>query len=139
MHVGQPEPNSEQERMLTAQREHQRDVGHRERAPRVPGDLTWEKHGLQPRWLGMETNDCAIAIEPGHYHNRGVAERDRFLAGAARRGELALLVAVIGDADADELKRSLWSHDASVSVADMFTNVSGRRLPTGTRPRSPLI
>ncbi|MDZ5446831.1 hypothetical protein U2F26_29590 [Micromonospora sp. 4G57] len=134
MHAGQPEPNSEQERMLTARREHQQDVGHRDRAPRVPGDLAWEKHGLQPRWLGMETSDCAIAIEPGHYHNRGVAERDRFLAGAARRGELALVVAVIGDADGDELKRSLWSRDASVSVADMFTNVSGRRLPTGTRP-----
>ncbi|GAA4727603.1 hypothetical protein Prum_068420 [Phytohabitans rumicis] len=134
VHVGQPEPNSEQERMLLAELQHQRDVGRRERAPRVPGDLAWEKHGLQPRWLGMETSDCAVAIEPGHFHNRGDAERDRFLAGAARRGELALVVAVIGDADGDELQRSLFSHYASVSLADMFTRVSGRRLPTGTRP-----
>ncbi|WP_204000833.1 hypothetical protein [Virgisporangium aurantiacum] len=136
VHVGQPEPNSEHERMPLAERQHRRDVERRERAPRVSGDLAWEKHGLQPRWLGMETSDCAVAIEPGRFHNRGVAERDRFLAGAAQRGELALVVAVIGDADGDGPRHPLSSYDASTSVADMFTSVSGRRLPTAVGWRS---
>lgn len=136
VHIGQPEPGSDRERMQLAMQQHQRDVGGHEPAPRVPADLAWERHGLQPRWLGMESSDCAIAIEPGVFHNRGAAERDRFLAGAARRGELALVVTVIGDADADGggWRNPLFAYDASVSTADTYTRITGRRLPTGTRP-----
>jgi hypothetical protein len=84
VHIGQHEPGSEQEQMsLAMQREF--GAGRTDRGPRVPGDLDWERHGLQPRWLGMETSDCAIAIEPGFFHNGGADERDRCRRRSARR------------------------------------------------------
>ncbi|HCT80118.1 MAG TPA: hypothetical protein DGT23_26850 [Micromonosporaceae bacterium] len=100
----------------------------------MPGQLDWQRHGLQPRWLGMESSDCAVAIEPGHSAGRGDDERDRFLAGAARRGELALLVTVIGDVDDDSPRSVLSRFDASVHLSDLYTTVYGRRMPAGTRP-----
>lgn len=134
VHIGQPEPASEREQHWLARQQHARDRGHREPKPRVPASLDWAQHGFQPRWLGMETSDCAVAIEPGHFHGHGDAERDRFLAATARRGELALLISVMGDVDDDAPHSVLFSGDASVSVGDIFTSVSGRRLPAGSRP-----
>ncbi|MFI6705406.1 hypothetical protein ACIBF7_03175 [Nonomuraea sp. NPDC050478] len=82
----------------------------------------------------METSDCVVALEPGFFHNRGADERDRFLAGARRRNELALVVAVIGDVD-DDSTRSVLSHfDSSVYLSSTLTSINGRRLPVGTRP-----
>jgi hypothetical protein len=137
VHIGQPEPGSAAERQLLNRREQERerDRWHREPGPRVPGDLDWQRHGLQPRWLATETSDCAVAIEPGHYAGRGDDERNRFLAGVTQRGELALLVSVIGDVDDDSPRSVLWRYDAGVSLTDLFTSVSGRRLPSGTRPK----
>jgi hypothetical protein len=56
VHIGRPEPGSDQERLLTGQRR-QREHGRREPSPHVP-DLAWAKRGLQPRWLWTETSDC---------------------------------------------------------------------------------
>jgi hypothetical protein len=131
VHIGQPTPGSEPPWPEVTPR--QGDLGVR-RGPRVPGDLDWEKHGLQPRWLGMETSDCAIAIEPGYFSGRGVDERNRFQAGAAQRGEVALVVIVIGNVDGDGLRSVMARSDASVHVADLYTSVGGRRLPAGSRP-----
>jgi hypothetical protein len=135
VHIGQPEPGSEQERMLLARQERIRDRYGRQRSPRVPGRLDWQKHGMQPRWLGMETSDCVVALEPGSFASQGADERDRFLAGARRRGERALVVAVIGDASDDSPRSVLSRFDSSVNLSETFTSVDGRRLPTGTRPR----
>jgi hypothetical protein len=84
VHIGQPEPGSQ----------HQQ--AHRP-PQRIPGGLDWQKHGLQPRWLGVEASDCAVALNPQIYATYGADERDRFLGGAQRRGELALVDAVIGN------------------------------------------
>ena len=100
----------------------------------MPGGLDWREHGLVPRWLDMDTSDCVVAIEPGFFHNRGADERDRFLAGASSRGELALVIAVIGDTEIDGPRDPLSRFDSSVSRGTMFTSVHGRRLPAGTRP-----
>ena len=89
---------------------------------------------MQPRWLGMESSDCAVALEPGFFAGRGDDERDRFLAGARRRGELALVVAVIGNASDDRPGSVLSQFDSSVHLSNVFTSVNGRRLPAGTRP-----
>jgi hypothetical protein len=131
VHIGQSTPGSEPPWPEVTPR--QRDLGVR-RGPRVPGDLDWEKHGLQPRWLGMETSDCAIAIEPGYFSGRGVDERNRFQAGAAQRGEVALVVTVIGNVDGDGPWSVMARSDDSVHVADLYTSVGGRRLPAGSRP-----
>ncbi|MHA4820149.1 hypothetical protein ACXZ65_38025 [Streptomyces aculeolatus] len=135
VHIGQPEPGSEQ--ALLEQEIRQRDERWGPSHPaRVPGGLDWNKHGLEPRWLGMETSDCIVALEPGIFHNRGAGEQGRFLDGARRRGELALVVAVIGDADGDGPRSPLSIFDASftITINKTFTSVRGRRLPTGARP-----
>jgi hypothetical protein len=82
----------------------------------------------------METSDCAVAVEPSFLHDRGDEELERFLAGARRRGELALIIAVIGDVTSDRPRNVFSRSDASVYLSKMFTSVSGRRLPAGTRP-----
>jgi hypothetical protein len=100
----------------------------------VPGGQDWREHGLVPRWLDMDKSDCVVAIEPGFFHNRGADERDRFLAGTSSRGELALVIAVIGDTEIDGPRNPLSRFDCSVSLGTMYTSVHGRRLPAGTRP-----
>ncbi len=101
---------------------------------RVPAGLDWQKHGMQPRWLGMETSDCVLALEPGFFASHGADERDRFLAGARRPGELALVVSVIGDVNDDSSRSALTRFDSSVNLSNTFTSVNGRRLPAGTWP-----
>ena len=134
VHIGQPQPGSEQERILLQRQESVRGPSDRPRSLRVPGGLDWQRHGLQPRWLGMETSDCPVALVPGFFAGQGDDERDRFLAGARRRGELALVVAVIGDASHDSPRSVLSRFDSSVYLSNTFTSVDGRRLPAGTRP-----
>lgn len=132
VHVGQPEPGSEQDHQLRARAAVDRErTGRRGRILQVPADLDWGKHDLQPRWLGMESSDCPVAIEPGVFHDQGADERRRFLAGAASRNETALLVSAIGDPDGDGIRNVFSSADASVDVGGVYTSVSGRRLPTG--------
>jgi hypothetical protein len=70
VHVGQPEPGSEEERQLAQWL--------REQPLRVPAGLAWQQHGVEPRWLGMETSECAVAVEPRIFHNRGGDELERF-------------------------------------------------------------
>jgi hypothetical protein len=77
----------------------------------------------------METSDCAAALEPGYFAGRGDDERDRFLAGACRRGELALVVTVIGDLNDDGPRSVLSRYDSSVYLSNTFTSVTGQRLP----------
>lgn len=109
-HIGEPVPGSDQERELR-------------RVRLMPAQLDWHKHGLQPRWREMETGDCAVALVPGSFGGRGASERDRFLAGARRRGELALVVAMIDD-------------DMPVHLSELCTSVNGRRLPAVAGHRS---
>lgn len=135
VHVGQHEPGSQQDRMLRLRVE-KRDMTYTyERLPRVPHDLNWQSHGLQPRWLGQETSDCAAALEPSIFHNRGADELERFLAGARRRGELAIVFTGIGDVDNELMPTPLSAFDSSVYLGKTFTMVNGRRLPTGNRPQ----
>lgn len=133
LHIGQPEPGSEQERMLLEQRERTRDRFGLQRLFRVPGNLDWHKHGLGPRWLGRDTSDCAVALEPSSLHNQGAGEWDRFFAGTRLGGELALVISVIGDADVDSPRSVLSNVDSSVHLSKTFTSVDGRRLPAGAR------
>lgn len=134
VHIGQPEPGSEQEQMLLARQERTRERFGQSRGLRVPGGLDWQEHGLEARWLGMETSDCSVAVEPGFYHNQGADECDRFLAAARLRRELAVVVASIGDAADDNLRSVLSPFDSSVHLSKTFTSINGRRLPSGTRP-----
>lgn len=95
----------------------------------------WHNHGVEPRWLGMDASDCPIALEPNNAHFRGGDELDRFLAGAGRRGETALLLSTIGTVDDDSPRNPLSPYEASVALSSMFTSVVGKRLPAGVQPQ----
>jgi len=112
-----------------------RQTRRRERRSRF-GDpeIDWQQHGLEPRWLGMETSDCAAAIDPSIFHSRGAAELDRFLTATNARGELALIVATIGDADDEFFRSQFGAADASVPLPGYAGSISGVRLPAGVRP-----
>jgi hypothetical protein len=131
VHVGQPEPGSEQERQLLLQQ--RADPRTRQRPLRVPAGLAWQQLGVEPRWLGMETSDCPVALEPNVFHNQA-AELKRLLVGAARRSEPALVVATAGDVDDNQPRYPLSSYDTSVNLGSLYTSVAGRRLPAGSRP-----
>ncbi len=99
-----------------------------ERLPHIPGGLDWSAYGLEPRWLGTETSDCAVALEPSSSRERGADALGRFLDGARQRSELALMITVIGNAEDD-----LPGSRSSVPLGETPARISGRRLPAGTR------
>jgi hypothetical protein len=78
----------------------------------------------------VESSACAAALNPGIYHRDGARERDRYIAGAARRGETAVLVSTIGNADGTH-RSPLSVYDASVFLSLESGSVCGRRLPQG--------
>jgi hypothetical protein len=105
--------------------------GHHERkgAGLVGPGLDWPGLGAQPCWLGMESFECAAALMPSYLDDYGVSERDRYLAGASLRGEIALLISMIGD---EGPTPSGYGRPLSVSeplLGDAL--VGGRRLPSG--------
>src|SRR5437867_6319960 len=106
---------------------------HKRRSRFADPSIDWKGHGLQPRWLDMETSDCAVALDPSIFDSSGRTELDRFLAGARGRGEVAVVVAMIGDVD-DEFAGSPFGDDASILLPGADGSISGRRLPAMTRP-----
>ncbi|GGZ40329.1 hypothetical protein [Streptomyces poonensis] len=137
VHIGQPEPGSEEEQGLLFRRERALNRMGPPEPLLVPGDVPWERHGLVPRWWGMESSDCPAAVEPGFFSGQGHEEFQRFLGGAQQRGEVALVFAVVGHADGDRPRNPLSSVDASVRLGDQSTSAGGRRLPKGMRPEIP--
>lgn len=99
--------------------------------PLVDPGIDWHRHGIEPRWVGMETSDCAAALEPSIFHSSGGKELQRFLAGAHTRNETALVVATIGNADDDSPRWPLATADASISLPEFRGSICGTRLPAG--------
>ena len=97
--------------------------------------LDWQQLGIEPRWLGIETSDCAAAIDASIFAGNGVDELDRFLAGAADRGDIAVLVMTMGSLDDDVPRSALAQYDASVHLRSRTTDIYGRRLPEGAAVR----
>ena len=113
MHVGQPSPSEAKAESEWPTRRHRRPswLEHR---------IEWQKLGVEPRWLGMETSDCAVALEPSVFYQHGADELQRFLAGARARGETALVVVTVGH--------------ASVMLPGVRNVITGHQLPAGMRP-----
>src|SRR6266487_1293202 len=100
VHVGQPVPTRDdlvgaanRANTLKSGRPSQR----QQRFALVEPGVQWQKHGVEPRWLGMETSDCAAALDPSIFHSHGADELKRFLAGAGSRDETALVIATVGN------------------------------------------
>jgi hypothetical protein len=137
VHVGQPAPTEEDpvDAGTGADAPGSRwPPPHQSRVPLVGAGVDWRRHGVEPRWLGMETSDCAAALNPSIFHSHGADELQRFLAGARSRQDPALVIATIGDAGDDFPRSVLSRHDASVHLPGLRCSINGRRLPTGSRP-----
>ncbi|MCI4145763.1 hypothetical protein [Streptomyces sp. MMS20-AI2-20] len=95
--------------------------------------ISWTEYGAEPRWLGMDTSTCAAAINPSHFSGDGADEYDRFLSGAASRGEPALIIATMGTADDDEDRvRSIFGQPRGRVDFRHFTGaIVGERLLAG--------
>lgn len=128
MHVALPQPSSPGSVRQAR--------GRRQPETFADSSIDWARHGLEPRWLGDESSDCAAALDPSIFHDHGADELERFLAGARDRDEIALVIATMGQADDDSPRFPFATHDASVDVGRGFrTRVVGRRSPAGTKPR----
>ncbi|MGI5292788.1 hypothetical protein ACQEVF_57085 [Nonomuraea polychroma] len=95
--------------------------------------LDWGKHGLEPRWTGMETSGCAAALEPS-FDGLGADELNRFLAGARARNETALAVLTMGDATENDQRPALMRDNTRFFLPGMTDMLVARRLPIGGRP-----
>ncbi|MBD0675667.1 hypothetical protein [Streptomyces sp. CBMA156] len=90
--------------------------------------------GVEPRWTGTDTSDCAAVLSP----NRGPATEQeaytRYAAGARQRGETALVIALAG---AGPYTRSAFHGDVAPSINLPEDNgaIGLQRLPSGIRPR----
>lgn len=101
--------------------------------PLLHPEFDWTAKGVTPRWIGMESGDCPAAIEPSIFHQRGGDELRRFLAGAASRGEIAVLVATVGNANDDQPGSVLGRKGGStLLLADAEQAISGVRAPERT-------
>src|SRR3712207_4002482 len=82
-----------------------------ERRPTVASPtLDWTGLGFEPRWVGFDTADCAVALHPSIYSGRGADEFNRFRCGVENRGEVALVISPIGDPE-DKPRSVLFQHD----------------------------
>jgi hypothetical protein len=94
-------------------------------------DISWRHSGAEPRWLGMDTSTCAAAINPSHFAGRGSDEFERFLSGAASRGEPALIIATMGNANDDGPRNIFSRYNASVHFPNFTGSIVGKPLPAG--------
>lgn len=98
----------------------------------LAADFDWVAHGITPRWIGMESGDCLAAIEPSIFHQHGGDELKRFLTGAASRGETAVLVATVGNANDDRTRGVFGEEGTTLLLGDAPEYIYGVRAPERT-------
>ncbi|MGY1618862.1 hypothetical protein ACI797_19145 [Geodermatophilus sp. SYSU D00691] len=136
VHIGHLPPHRWDE--LDQLGEHARRVvgGHEQRPPITSETISWESLELTPRWIGEDSSGAIAAIEPGLFANRGAEEWHRFTAGAAKRGEVALALSMIGTPEEPQVI-SPFGPSASISLpaaAMSLISVGGPRLALAVAP-----
>lgn len=99
-----------------------------QRRPAIAGPaLNWAALGLEPRWVGSDTADCAAALQPSIFAGQGADEFTRYRQGAESRGEIALVISPIGDLDQEtrNIRNVFGPPVDSISVGQNFTNING--------------
>lgn len=130
VHVGRPEPVPQAADPAPTGVLHTMLARHQRQSPFADPEFDWAGHGLEPRWLGMESGDCVAAFDPSIYHRRGDEELSRFLEGAAHRQEVALVIATMGNVN-DQRPRPIGvTADATISLPGAEEYLSGARLPS---------
>ena len=93
-------------------------------------DFPWKALRVEPRFIGSESVDCVAALQPNIFYGHGSEELNRYLRGAATRGETALLVSMIGEDEPRSLN-PLATHDTDILLPGDHGSIAGRRLPDG--------
>jgi hypothetical protein len=89
VHVGSQPPEYWDD-IEARQRQHGDDAAPYLRDKRRPSvanpAIDWGAHGFEPRWVGYDTADCSVALQPNIYSSQGADEFARFRQGAEARG-----------------------------------------------------
>lgn len=109
--------------------------GHEVRPALTKEPIEWDSLRMTPRWVGDDSSRAVAAVDPSLYANRGAAEWHRFLAGTQVRGEVALVISMIGS-PAPPKTVGLLGPGAGVSLpgAGGFASVAGPRIMLATAP-----
>lgn len=91
----------------------------------------WNDLGLEPRWLGQESSDCAAALNPSIFSQHGADELTRFLAGAHSREEVAIAVCEIGNDPAVSWRDRYGPDRSLLMLPDLVDGISSSELPAG--------
>lgn len=107
-----------------------------ERRPTIAtATLDWTNIGFEPRWIGFDTADCAVALQPSIFAGHGADEFDRFRQGTESRSEIALVISPIGDRE-DKPRSVLVPRDDSIHLGRVESSIRGRPLGKGARVRA---
>ena len=140
VHVGS-EPPEHWDDIEARQREYGDEAAEWLRKQRRPAiaqlDLDWNALSFDPRWVGFDTADCAVALQPSIVSGQGADEFERFRAGAENRGEIGLVISPIGNAEdeSSDVRNVFGPPVDSVSIGRTHTSVEGRRIGKGARVR----
>lgn len=141
VHVGSQSPEHWDD-IEARQRQHGDDAAPYLRDKRRPSiakpDIDWGAHGFEPRWVGFDTADCAVALQPNIYSGQGADEFARFRQGAEARGETALVISPIGEIESGShnVYNVFGPPGASVSIGQTYTSIDGRMIGKGARVRA---
>lgn len=140
VHVGS-EPPEHWDDIEARQREFGEDAApwlQQQRRPAVAMlDLDWSGFGFEPRWVGFDSADCAVALQPSEFAGKGADEFSRFRQGAERRGEIAFVISPIGAIEGESRGvHSIFGPPIdSFSIGQTHTSIEGRRIGKGARVR----
>jgi hypothetical protein len=137
VHVGARSPTWWDELEAIRRTENPHAWGDRERPVVTLPDLDWASLGLTPRWVGDDSSESVVAIEPSRFHGEGADEWGRFVLGTQSRGEVGLAVTLIGDAK-PPVYRAAGPPSAGVILpigsGHVATSVGGERVMLSSPP-----
>ncbi|MGN2642423.1 hypothetical protein ACTD5D_40875 [Nocardia takedensis] len=136
VHVGLPDPSSPSEDGASGSARRPQKAVETRRTPLAADGVDWQQLGVEPRWLDAETVECVAALEPRRFSGSGRNEFSRLLDGAEQRGEMALVISMLGRAGDDNSVRSVTTAaDDSLFLPGFQGSITARRLPVGARPQ----
>ncbi|WP_329353789.1 hypothetical protein [Streptomyces anulatus] len=93
----------------------------------------WAALGVEPRWRGQETGDCAAVLSPLSGPATGREPYKRYAEGARQRGETALVIACIG---AGKQTHNVFSDTVAsgIHLPRYHGQISASPLPAGVSP-----